>query len=61
MGYVSVYNAVDGVTLNTRKTDEGYDATKMKIAECTNNLKLHSGNGNYRIHNNFISNTWISA
>jgi hypothetical protein len=33
----------------------------MIIAECEINLKLHSGSGNNIIHNNFLSNSWISA
>jgi len=42
MGYVSVFNTEDGVTLNTKVANDGYDATEMITAECKINLKLHS-------------------
>jgi hypothetical protein len=58
---VAAYNCVDGVTLNTKRSDDGYDATEIIVAECRVNLKLHSASANYIIHDNFLSNTWSSA
>lgn len=55
-----VYNAVDGITLNSANSDDGYDAEKLRVAECETNIILHTGSFS-RIHNNFVSNTWVSA
>lgn len=51
---------MDGVTLNSANTDDGYDGENFLIAECKINLKLHSGS-TALVHNNYLRNSWISA
>lgn len=60
IGYVSVHDAVDGVTFNSNNADDGYDANQLIVAECKTNIILHTGSSAI-VHNNFLKNAWVSA
>lgn len=60
VGYVGVYNAEDGVNINSSEADDGYDAEQIRVAECETNIILHTGSF-ARLHNNFVRNSWVSA
>lgn len=58
-GHAGVYHSKDGISINTGTAS--YEMNEVIVVECRKNIKLRSGSGNARIHNNFLSNAYING